>query len=147
MKVILTKDVPSLGKRTDVVEVKPGHARNYLIPHGLALPATDSALKSIQTRIRAEEGRMAKRKQQAEAQAKAINEISCTATVQAGEEDRLYGSVTASDIAELMAQQGIKIDKRRIELEEPIKKLGVYNIPIRLHPEVEATVKLWVVRQ
>ncbi len=147
MKVILTRDVPSLGKRTDVVEVKPGHARNYLIPQGLALPATDNALKSIQSRIKTEEIKLSKKKQQAEELAKAVNEISCTATVQAGEEDRLYGSVTASDIAELMAQQGIKIDKRKIELEEPIKKLGVYNIPIRLHPEVEATVKLWVVRQ
>lgn len=147
MKVILTRDVPNLGKRTEVVEVKPGHARNYLIPQGLALPATDSALKDIQSRIRSEELKLSKKKQLAEQQAKAINEISCTATVQAGEEDRLYGSVTAADIAELMAQQGIKIDKRKIVLEEPIKKLGVYNIPIRLHPEVEATVKLWVVRQ
>jgi large subunit ribosomal protein L9 len=147
MKVILTKDVAGLGKRTDVVEVKPGHARNYLLPQRLALPVTDHALKSIQHQIRAEELKLSKKKQQAETLAKAINEISCTATVQAGDEDRLYGSVTAADIAELMAQQGIKIDKRKIELEEPIKKLGVYNIPIRLHPEVEATVKLWVVRQ
>ncbi|HBE72582.1 MAG TPA: 50S ribosomal protein L9 [candidate division Zixibacteria bacterium] len=147
MKVILKKDVPSLGQRTDLVEVKPGYARNYLIPQGLALPATDQALKSIQTLIKSEAQKLSKKKQQAELMAKGINEISCTATVQAGEEDRLYGSVTASDIAELMAQQGIKIDKRKIELEEPIKKLGVYNIPIRLHPEVEATVKLWVVRQ
>lgn len=147
MKVILTKDVPSLGKRTEVVDVKPGHARNYLIPQGLALPATDSSLKSIHSRIKSEELKLSQKRHLAEEQAKAINEISCTATVQAGEEDRLYGSVTAADIAELMAQQGIKIDKRKIELEEPIKKLGVYNIPIRLHPEVEATVKLWVVRQ
>ena len=147
MKVILTKDVPSLGKRTDVIEVKPGHARNYLFPQGLALPADEGALKGIQRQIKAEEQKLQKKKQLAEALAKSINEISCTATVQAGEEDRLYGSVTAADIAELMAQQGIKIDKRKIEMEEPIKKLGVYNIPIRLHPEVEATVKLWVVRQ
>ncbi len=147
MKVILTKDIPSLGKRTQVVEVKPGYARNYLIPQGLALPATDSSLRSIQSRIKYEELKISQKKHLAEEQAKAINEISCTATVQAGDEDRLYGSVTAADIAELMAQQGIKIDKRKIELEEPIKKLGVYNIPIKLHPEVEATVKLWVVRQ
>ena len=147
MKVILTRDVPSLGKRTDAVEVKPGFARNYLIPQGLALPATEQSMKSIQHRIKSEEQKLSKKKQQAEELAKGINEISCTATVQAGEEDKLYGSVTAADIAELMAQQGIKIDKRKIVLEEPIKKLGVYNVPIRLHPEVEATVKLWVVRQ
>jgi len=147
MKVILTKDIPNLGRRTEVVEVKPGYARNYLIPQGLALQANPQSLKTIESRIRSEEVKLAKKKQQAEALAKSINEISCTATVQAGEEDRLYGSVTAADIAELMAQQGIKVDKKKIFLEEPIKKLGVYNIPIRLHPEVEATVKLWVVRQ
>jgi len=147
MKVILIKDIPSLGKRTEVVEVKPGYARNYLIPQGLALPASEQALKNIQVRIKREELSLAKKKHLAEEQAKTINNISCIATVQAGEEDRLYGSVTASDIAELMAQQGIKIDKKKILLEEPIKKLGVYNIPIKLHPEVEATVKLWVIRQ
>ena len=147
MKVILIKDIPNLGRRTEVVEVKPGYARNYLIPQGLALQANPQSLKTIESRIRSEEVKLAKKKQQAEALAKSINEISCTATVQAGEEDRLYGSVTAADIAELMAQQGIKVDKKKIFLEEPIKKLGVYNIPIRLHPEVEATVKLWVVRQ
>lgn len=147
MKVILTRDVPNLGRRTETVEVKPGYARNYLIPQGLALPANEQSLKAVESRIRLEEAKQAKKKQQAESLAKSINEISCTATVQAGEEDRLYGSVTAADIAELMAQQGIKVDKKKIVLEEPIKKLGVYNIPIRLHPEVEATVKLWVVRQ
>ncbi len=147
MKVILTKDVASLGKRTEVVDVKPGYARNYLIPQGLALPASEQALKSIQSCIKHEQLKQAKKKKSAEEQAKAINGISCTASVQAGEEDRLYGSVTAADIAELLSQQGIKVDKKKIVLEEPIKKLGVYNIPVKLHPEVEATVKLWVVRQ
>jgi large subunit ribosomal protein L9 len=147
MKVILTKDVPTLGQKTDVVEVKPGYARNYLIPQGFALPATDQSLKRIQNQIKVDELKLEKRKHKAEELAKSINDISCTATVQAGEEDKLYGSVTAADIAELLSQQGLKLDKRKIVLEQPIKKLGVYNIPIKLHPEVEATVKLWVVRQ
>ncbi len=147
MKVILTQDIPSLGKKTQAVEVKPGYARNYLIPQGKALPATENSLKQLQTQIKKEEVQIGKKKQESEELAKKLNEISCTATVQAGEDDKLYGSVSLSDIVKLLSDQGVNLDKHKIILEEPIKTLGVYNIPIKLHPEVEATIKLWVVRQ
>ncbi|MCU0607631.1 MAG: 50S ribosomal protein L9 [Candidatus Edwardsbacteria bacterium] len=147
MKVILTQDIPTLGKRTDVVEVKPGFARNYLIPQGKALPASDANLKRLQQSIKHDDLKQNRNKGKAEELAKKLAEVSCTATVQAGEDDKLFGSVTAADIAGLLAAQGLEIDKRRIALEEPIKKLGVYNIPIKLHQDVEAIIKLWVVRQ
>ena len=147
MKVILTQDIPSLGIRTDVVDVKPGFARNYLIPQGKALPANDANLKRLQQSIKHDDLKQNRNKGKSEELAKKLAEVSCTATVQAGEDDKLFGSVTAADIAGLLSAQGIEIDKRRIVLEEPIKKLGVYNIPIKLHQDVEAIIKLWVVRQ
>ena len=147
MKVILTQDIPTLGKRTDVVEVKPGFARNFLIPQGKALPANDANLKRLQQSIKHDDLKQNRNKGKAEELAKKLAEVSCTATVQAGEDDKLFGSVTTTDIAGLLAAQGLEIDKRRIALEEPIKKLGVYNIPIKLHQDVEAIIKLWVVRQ
>lgn len=147
MKVILTQDIPSLGKKTEAVEVKPGYARNYLIPQGKALPANENSMKQLQIKIRKEELHLSKKKQEAEELAKKLNEVSCTATVQAGEDEKLYGSVSIPDIVKLLGDQGVDIDKNKIILEEPIKALGVYNIPIKLHPEVEATIKLWVVRQ
>jgi large subunit ribosomal protein L9 len=147
MKVILTQDIPSLGSRTDVVDVKPGFARNFLIPQGKALPANDANLKRLQQSIKHDDLKQNRNKGKSEELAKKLAEVSCTATVQAGEDDKLFGSVTAADIAGLLSAQGIEIDKRRIVLEEPIKKLGVYNIPIKLHPDVEAIIKLWVVRQ
>ncbi|MDI6739300.1 MAG: 50S ribosomal protein L9 [Candidatus Edwardsbacteria bacterium] len=147
MKVILTQDIPSLGGRTDVVDVKPGYARNYLIPQGKALPASDASLRRLQQQIRHDGLKQNRQKGKAEELSKKLAEVSCTASVQAGEDDKLFGSVTASDIAELLANQGLEIDKRQIVLEEPIKKLGVYNIPIKLHQGVEAIIKLWVVRQ
>lgn len=147
MKVILTQDIPSLGKKTEAVEVKPGYARNYLIPQGKALPANENSMKQLQIKIRKEELHLSKKKQEAEELAKKLNQVSCTATVQAGEDEKLYGSVSIPDIVKLLGDQGVDIDKNKIILEEPIKALGVYNIPIKLHPEVEATIKLWVVRQ
>jgi large subunit ribosomal protein L9 len=147
MKVILTQDIPTLGARSEVVDVKPGFARNYLIPQGKALPASDANLKRLQQSIKHDDLKQNRNKGKAEELAKKLAEVSCTATVQAGEDDKLFGSVTAADIAGLLSGQGLEIDKRRIVLEEPIKKLGVYNIPIKLHQDVEAIIKLWVVRQ
>jgi large subunit ribosomal protein L9 len=147
MKVILTQDIPSLGKKTEVVDVKPGYARNYLLPQGKAMLAGQGSLKQLENRIKTEQLSLSKKKKDAEEMAKKLNEVSCTATVQAGEDDKLFGSVTTADIAELLAAQGVKLDKHKIMMEQPIKKLGVYNIPVKLHAEVEANVKLWVVRQ
>ena len=147
MKVILTQDIPSLGTKTQVVEVKAGYARNYLLPQGKAMLAGAGNLKQLERKIQAEALGLSRKKTEAEEQAKKLNEVSCTAAVQAGEDDKLFGSVTAADISELLAAQGVKLDKRKLILEQPIKVLGVYNIPIKLHPEVEANIKLWVVRQ
>jgi len=147
MKVILTQDIPSLGAKTQVVEVKAGYARNYLLPQGKAMLAGAGNLKQLERKIQTEALSLSRKKTEAEEQAKKLNEVSCTAAVQAGEDDKLFGSVTAADISELLAAQGVKLDKRKLILEQPIKVLGVYNIPIKLHPEVEANIKLWVVRQ
>ncbi|HTY08816.1 MAG TPA: 50S ribosomal protein L9 [Candidatus Edwardsbacteria bacterium] len=147
MKVILTQNIPALGDKAQVVDVKPGYARNYLIPQGKAMPASDANLRRLQQQGKHEDFKHTRLKAKSEELAKKLAEVSCTATVQAGEDDKLFGSVTAADIAGLLAGQGIEIDKRKIVLEEPIKKLGVYNIPIKLHSDVEAIIKLWVVRQ
>jgi len=146
MKVILTQDIPSLGKKTEAVEVKPGYARNYLIPQGKALPANENSLKQLQIKIKKEELHLSKKKQEAEELAKKLNEVSCTATVQAGEDDKLYGSVSIPDIVKLLGDQGVDIDKNKIILEEPIKALGEYTVPIRLHHEVTAYLKVNVSR-
>ena len=127
MKVILTQDIPSLGVKTDLVDVKPGYARNYLIPQGKALPASDANLRRLQQQTKHQDLKSGRLKGKAEEQAKKLAEVSCTAPVQAGEDDKLFGSVTASDIAELLAAQGIAIDKRKIVLEEPIKKLRLQH--------------------
>jgi large subunit ribosomal protein L9 len=147
MKVILTQDIPSLGAKTQVVEVKPGYARNYLLPQGKAMLAGAGNMKQLERKIQAEALNLSRKKKDAEEQAKKLSEVSCTAAVQAGEDDKLFGSVTAADISELLAAQGVKLDKRKLILDQPIKMLGVYNIPVKLHPEVEANIKLWVVRQ
>ena len=147
MEVILLEKVPSLGDRGAKVRVKPGYARNFLFPHKLALPATEANLRVF----REEERVMVKRDelamQSARALAAKITDTSCTIPVQVGEEDRLYGSVTAADVAKVLNEQGFKIDKRQVLLDEPIKQLGVYTIEIKLHREVNAPVKVWVVKE
>jgi large subunit ribosomal protein L9 len=147
MKIILRADIDRLGKLGEVVNVAPGYARNYLIPKKLAYQATGGNLK----RIEFEKHRAA---QQAEREveecrklAEKIKDLSLTFQVKVGEEDNLYGSVTVADIAEEAAKQGFEIDRRRILLEEPIKQLGVYTIQVRLHPEVNTELKVWVVKE
>jgi large subunit ribosomal protein L9 len=146
MQVILLKSVPNVGDEGQVVNVARGFARNYLVPQGLAVIADDR-----QRRIMAEENRLAglrdrKRRRAAESLAGRFQDVSCTIAVQAGEDDKLFGSVTARDIAEDLTRQGFAIEKRQVELEEPIKQLGVYSVPLRLHADVRASVKVWVVK-
>ncbi len=146
MQVILVKDVDNLGDKGAVVEVARGFARNYLIPRGLAVPADDT-----HRRILAEEGRLSglrdrKHKRQAETLAAKFRDVSCTIAVQAGDDDKLFGSVTNRDIAEELARQGVQLDRRQIELDEPIKQLGVYSVPLRLHRDVRVDIKVWVVK-
>lgn len=146
MKVILKQDFEKLGKAGEVVEVKAGYARNYLLPRGIALEATPSNLRVFEEQKKLDAQRLDKAKKAALALADKLESVSCTAAVAAGEEDRIFGSVTSQTIAELLKEKGFDIDKKRILLEEPIKALGIYDVPIRLHPEVEVKVKVWVVK-
>ena len=147
MKVILLKDVDRLGQAGEIVEVAPGYARNFLIPRRQALVATEANVAQFESRRRQHEAAAERERRAAEALARELEKDSLTAQVRVGEEDRLFGSVTAQNIADLLAEKGYEIDRRAIQLEEPIRALGVYNIDLRLHPEVSATIKLWVVKE
>ena len=147
MEIILLKEVHALGNRGDTVNVKRGYARNYLFPRKLALPATKSNLSVFQEDERVLGKRDERAMQTARDIAGKLSGVSCTIPVQVGEEDKLYGSVTTADITKVLAGQGLKFDKKQILLEEPIKKLGVYTIDVRLHADVNAPVKVWVVKE
>jgi large subunit ribosomal protein L9 len=147
MDVILLEDVTDLGSRGQKVAVKSGYARNYLLPRKLALPATPAGLRMMKEEDKRRQLHEVRLHKEAEELAKELNKVSCTAEVQAGEDDRVFGAVTSADIAELLVGQGFEIDKRKILLDEPLKALGVYTIPVRLHRDVEAKVKVWVVKK
>jgi large subunit ribosomal protein L9 len=147
MKVILRQDHEKLGEAGSVINVKPGFARNYLIPQGVAMVATDANLKRFESEKQQLSWKKEKEKRDAQELAKVLENISCTITVQVGEEDKLFGSVTSQHIAEALEEQDHKIDKRKILLEEPIKSLGIYSVPIKLHTDVEAKIKVWVVKE
>jgi len=147
MKIVLRTDVESVGRRGEVIEVADGYARNYLLPKKLALEATPGNLKRIAQERRVQEVHEVKEKQEAEALAARIAQLSCTAVRKVGENEVLYGSVTGADVAELLEKEGFSLDKRKILLEEPIKSLGIYEVPIKLHPQVTASVKVWVVKE
>jgi len=147
MRVVLREDIDKLGRRGEVREVAPGYARNFLLPKGKALPATDGNMKRIEQEGRRYAVIQAKEKEDAAAVGRRIAGISCTIVRKVGENDQLYGSVTASDIAEFLEKEGIAIDKRRILLEEPIKALGIYTIPVKLHADVQGEVRVWVVKE
>jgi large subunit ribosomal protein L9 len=147
MKVILLEDIKGLGRRGDQVKVAAGHARNYLIPNRLALAASGSGARVFAEGERQRARHLQKEKRDAQALAKQFENISVQIAMEVGEEERLFGSVTSADIADRLKEQGMDVDKRRIHLEEPLKQLGVYNVPIRLAPEVEAKVKVWVVKR
>ena len=147
MEVILLDTVPSLGSRGDTVKVKSGYARNYLLPRRLAIPATTPNRRVFKE----EEIILAKRdelaRNTAQKSAGKMTDVSCTIPVQVGEEDKLYGSVTSSDIAKVLKDQGFDIDKKQVLLVEPIKQLGVYTIDIMLHRDIKAPIKVWVVKE
>ena len=146
MDVILMTSMDDLGQMGQTVSVKRGYARNFLIPQGKAVPATSGNSKLVAEHIKLETKRDSLRKVGAKELAASLGEISCTITVQAGEEDKLFGSVTARDIAEALQSENVELDHRQIILDEPIKQLGVYSVPVRLHPEVEVMAKVWVVK-
>ena len=147
MKVILLKDIEALGSAGEVVEVKNGYGRNFLIPRSEALVATAANMAQFESRRKQQETLSECDRRAAEALAKKLEAESITAQVKVGEEDRLFGSVTAQNIAELLAEKGYEIDRRAIQLEDSIRELGVYNVEVRLHPEVTTAVKLWVVKE
>lgn len=147
MKVILKTDVKQLGKAGEIVEVKPGYARNYLIPTQSAIEATNVNMKAYSEEKKLEEKRALKGKIQADELAEKLSKVSVTAVVQVGEEDKVFGSVTSQNIADMLMENGFDIDKKKILLDEPLRALGVFDVPIKLHQDVEATVKVWVVRE
>lgn len=147
MKVILKEDVETLGKVGQIVEVKAGYGRNFLIPRNLAVSATKGNLKAIDYLRSQQELRHAKLRRAAENIKSRIEKASCTAEVLVGEDNKVFGSVTAQHIAELLEAQGVEIDRKKIMLEEPLKALGVYTVPIKVAADVVANCKVWVVKK
>jgi large subunit ribosomal protein L9 len=147
MKIILMDDVPALGRRGEVRDVSDGYARNYLLPHKLALQATTANLKNLeQIKVRQD---MAAEKLTARAQdqARAIEALHFTQACQASDEGRLFGSIGKADLAAFLSRQGIEIERRRITLDEPIKTLGEFSVPVRLHGDVTAQLRVSVTRE
>jgi large subunit ribosomal protein L9 len=147
MDVILRHAVENLGKPGDVVKVKNGYARNYLLPHNLAYEATPGNLKRIQQERARLEAAENQRRDAAQDIATKLEQVSLTFSARVGEEGKLFGSVTGADIAQQLEQQGFHIEKRQIDLHEPIKTLGVYRVPVRLHADVKPEIRVWVIKQ
>jgi large subunit ribosomal protein L9 len=147
MQVILLENVPSLGKAGDLVKVSDGYARNYLIPQKKAVLATEKSLKVIEHQKRQVQQRMEKAKKDAERLRQQIENLSCTYAKPVGESGKVFGSVTSMDIENFLKENGIKVDRKKISLEEPIKNLGMFTVAIKLHPEVTSHLKVWVVQE
>jgi large subunit ribosomal protein L9 len=147
MEIILRADVQHLGKIGEVVKVKDGYARNYLLPQGLAYPATEANKKKISYEGERLAKQQAAEKSAAETEATRLADVQLTFAVKVGEEEKLYGSVTASDIQRKLDELGIKVDKRKIDLGEPIRELGEYKVGIKIHPEVRPEVRVTVVKE
>ena len=147
MEVILKEDVPKLGHRGDVVKVATGYGRNYLLPNKLAIEASEGNKKVIEQMKASAVRKAQKDKADAEALAKQFEGVSVTITRRAGEHDQLFGSVTTSDIAAELEKKGFTVDRRKLELNQPIKTVGEYSVPIRLFREVSATVKVVVAKE
>lgn len=146
MKIILTEDIPSLGKLGDVVQVADGYGRNFLIPQGKALPATSQSVKKFDHQKQMLKQKAEKETKGAEKLGKKLEGISCTIAMAAGEGDKLFGAVTSLDIEAALKNEGITVDRKKIVLEEPIKTLGIYTVPIKLHHGITANLKVWVVK-
>jgi large subunit ribosomal protein L9 len=147
MKIILKKNVENIGNAGDIVMVKDGYARNFLIPKDMAVEATRSNLKIAEELKKNVDRKKTAAVDKARRMAEKLKNISLTTSVAAGEDDKIFGSVTSQTIADLLAEKGFEVDKRHINLSEPIKALGVYDIPVKLHSDVIAQVKLWVVKE
>jgi large subunit ribosomal protein L9 len=147
MQIILLEDVPPLGKVGDTVKVSDGYGRNYLIPRKKAILATEKNIKILEHHKREVQQRLGNMKKDAEMVAEKIEKLSCTFAKTVGEGGKLFGSVTSMDIESYLQENGIDVNRKKILLEEPIKNLGIFTIPIKLHAEVTAHLKVWVVQE
>ena len=147
MELILLEDVGGLGNRGARVKVAHGYARNFLIPNRMAIPAAGAGANIYEEAERQRAKRDTREVKGAQEIATAMEKVNITISMEAGEEDRLFGSVTSADIAAQLAAQGFEVDKRKVILDEPLKQLGVYSVPVKLHSSVEAQVKVWVVKK
>ena len=147
MKVILRDDVAGLGLQGAEKNVSEGYARNFLIPKGLALPLTDRNKNILETEKKLNAKKFEKEKREASLVAGKLSKITCTITVQAGEEDKIFGSVSTMQIAEELKNQGFEIDRKKIVLDEPIKHLGSFEIPVKIHSDIVANLKVQVVKK
>ncbi|MEA1980087.1 MAG: 50S ribosomal protein L9 [candidate division Zixibacteria bacterium] len=147
MKVILRQDVPDIGSAGQTVDVKDGYGRNFLFPRNLAIPASKANLQAIDELHKQADIHKKKLLREAEKIKNKIEKLSISHEVLVGEEDKLFGSVTNADVAELLAKEGITVDKRAIDIETPIKVLGVYTIPVKVDKNVTANLKLWVIKK
>lgn len=147
MKVILQQEVPNVGRIGDILDVSNGFGRNYLIPQGKALLASTKNLKEFEHKKRLVAQKLKNEKEGSLSLATKIEGLSITTARKVGDQEKLFGSVTSKDIQDLLVKEGFNIDKSSIILTEPIKSLGVFTVPIRLHPEVTANLKIWVVEE
>ncbi|MBI3996782.1 MAG: 50S ribosomal protein L9 [Candidatus Omnitrophica bacterium] len=146
MDVVLLQDVDKLGAEGTVMHVKPGYARNYLLPRGLAVAATPQQLKLVEATARRRQQRAEQLKAEAEALKQKLEGRSLTLKLNVGADDKPFGSITTHDLAEALKQDQVAIEKHAIQLEQPIKTLGVFDVPVKLHTHVTATLKVWVVK-
>ncbi|UCD55153.1 MAG: 50S ribosomal protein L9 [Candidatus Omnitrophota bacterium] len=147
MEIILLQDIKALGKEGDTVKAKDGYARNYLIPRKLAMACTAGTVRILEAKRKRASKEREKQKQAARALEEKLSQISLTIPVESGMEDKLFGSVTPETIFHALQQEDIHVDKKAIFIKEPIRKLGIYNIEIRLHPEIKVSPRIWVVKK
>jgi len=147
MEIILTKDVEKLGKAGERVKVKDGFGRNFLIPRGLAMPSTAANLKRLEVEKQKRLQQQEKVKLVAEELRDKLANLSLTIAVLTQEDEKIYGSITAVEVAQALKEEGLDIDKNAIVLEEPIKTLGIFEVPVKLHPEVSTKIKVWIVKK
>ena len=147
MKIILRENVEHLGNMGEEYTVKDGYARNFLVPNGLAFPATPAFKNVVNSELKHKKAQSEKDKQKAELLSKEMENVTVTISVNVGEDDKMFGSVTSANISEKLQEAGYNIDKKKIRLDEPIKALGIFHIPVKLHMEVSVDVKVWVVKE
>jgi large subunit ribosomal protein L9 len=147
MQLILKEDLENLGKSGEVVNVKPGYGRNYLLPRGLAVKATAGDIKRVEHEKRVIAARTAKLAKETQAEADRLSQVTVSIARAVGEEDKLFGSVTTRDIAEALAEKGVTVEAKKLELDEPIKTLGMTEVPVKLGRGVSAKIKVWVVKK